>query len=608
MSPRFYNILSSALFIAHLIGFLWVVWGGWYLLKGVKGQGQSVEGIRALKLALLDLFKPVVWGGLALLSLLVLTFWDHSPLTILIQGIAPLSTMIWVIWSHFSARRVDPGEMFEALVPLSPPRVGRGSVPEHFHQSAEAWSNQHHPLNARALTQTALQAIDDSHQHYQDRKPLSFDDLTMVLRDALADTKEACQRFPLGQNLTLADWFYEGERLTEIWTQGLSSIERGRALINPLTLIDNKKLWSWSKGSPQHLFEHELSAWLHHGLYLLVIRRITELQDEKSGDQRDLSQPSSTSTNNVQREVPKLWQMMTRKITVPFWLYWSLGSVAVSINHGLVGVVLSVSAGGLLWVSLDRATSIKRWRERFTALGSLHRPHRVGDHELNTQVHRLVQEQVETLKVAIDDRPVASLLQFAQETSSGIAMIYRRPEHPEPPLALLNATIVDALYTLELICDDLIKWRNSGGIIQTIIGLLSKFGVDDQQIEQMLLDTARDWANGAKEGAKEGVEEGEITTSLIDDSPSLFERAELADTWLNREVAELNFVFRAAAILALSQVKSRVQDWVSDELTSRIIPLYQGAVGQNLDHDEQRLISSTSSEFADISEISKTSQ
>ena len=132
--------------------------------------------------------------------------------------------------------------------------------------------------------------------------------------------------------------------------------------------------------------------------------------------------------------------------------------------------------------------------------------------------------------------------------------------------------------------------------------------MDDQQIEQILLDTARDWANGSKEGVEEGVEEGEITTSLIDDSPSLFERAELADTWLNREVAELNFIFRAAAILALSQVKSRVQDWVSDELTSRIIPLYQGAVGQGVDHEEQRLISSMSPEFADVSEASDTSQ
>ena len=123
MSPAFYNVISAILFIAHLIGFIWVLWGGWYLLKGVKGQGQSAEGVSALRNALLDLFKPIVWGASALLLLLAITFWEHSPLTILIQGIAPLSTMIWVIWSHFSARRVDPGEMFEALVPLSPPRM-----------------------------------------------------------------------------------------------------------------------------------------------------------------------------------------------------------------------------------------------------------------------------------------------------------------------------------------------------------------------------------------------------------------------------------------------------------------------------------------------------
>ena len=587
MSPLFYKILSSVLFIAHLVGFIWVVWGGWYLLKGVKGQGQSVEGIRALRQALVDLFMPIIWGALALSSLLILTLWEQSPLTVFIQGIAPLSTMTWVIWSHFSARQVDPGEMFEALVPLAPPRIGRGSVPDHFHQSAQAWSNQPHSLNARALTQTALRAVDDNRHYYPDRKPLSFDDLTMILRDALADTKEACERFPLGQKLTLADWFYEGERLTEIWTRGLRHIDRGRAMINPLTLIDNKRLWSWSKGSPQHLFEHELSAWLHHGLYLLVIRRISEVQNQTLSHPSFPIQYHAKAGTTETTEIPKLWQMMTRKITVPFWLYWGLCTAAISINHHLIGVILSVISGGLLWVSLNQATSIKRWRHRFTLLGGLQRPHRISDEELTHKVHQLVDRQSEQLKAGIDEYPLVSLLQFSQETSIGIATIYRRPEHPEAPLALLNATIVDALYTLELICDDLILWRNSGGIIPKLVGFLSKLGIEDQQVEKMLLDVARDWADHAeKEGSElklqhKDAKESDDEPQNLAVTPSLFERAEKADAWLNREVDELNFVFKAAAILALSQVKNRLQDWISDELTARILPLYQGAVGQN---------------------------
>ena len=590
MSQAFYNAISAILFVAHLVGFIWVLWGGWYLLKGVKGQGQSAEGISALRGALLNLFKPILWGAAALLLLLSITFYDHSPLTILIQGIAPLSTMIWVVWSHFSARRVDPGEMFEALVPLSPPRTGRDAVPEHFHESAQSWSNQPHPLNASALTQTALRAVDDSHAYYQGRKPLSFDDLTMVLRDALSDTRAACQRFPLGQNLTLADWFYEGERLSEIWSYGLKSIDRGRALINPLTLIDNKKLWGWSKGSPQALFTHELSAWLHHGLYLLVIRRIAEQHEGRSGgrerDAANSASPSYTASSMpTPAAVPRLWQMMTRKITVPLWLYWGLCSIAVSINHGMIGIVLSVVSGGLLWVSLDRAVSIKRWRKSFTLLGGVRRADRAGDQALNEQVQALVHTQTASLKEGLEDKPVVSLLRFAQETSTGIAMIYRRPEHPAPPLALLNATIVDALYTLELICDDLIKWRHGGGIIPKLLGLLSKIGLDDHQVEQLLLDTARGWAAHSEEGNdhdEASQPNAEKVTPLHDADPTLFERAERADAWLTREVANLNFVLKAAALLALSQVKSRVQDWISDELTARIVPLYQGAVGQDI--------------------------
>ena len=172
MSQTFFSVLSALVFVAHLLGFLWVLWGGWYLLKGVKGQGQSTEGISALRRALIGLFKPIIWGLIALLSLLALTFWDHSPLTMWIQGIAPLSTMIWVIWSHFSARRVDPGEMFEALVPLAPPIDTHDPISEGCRQRAQIWSNQHHPLTARALTQTALRAIDDDREHIEDKERL----------------------------------------------------------------------------------------------------------------------------------------------------------------------------------------------------------------------------------------------------------------------------------------------------------------------------------------------------------------------------------------------------------------------------------------------------
>lgn len=578
-----YQILSASLFVAHSLGFIFLLFGIWKLLRGVKGEGQSAEGVAALRRALLKLFRPILGGALALLALLALTFYERSPLTNWLQVIAPLSTVIWVIWGHFSARKIDPGELFEALVPLAPQARGSSIAPP-LMESAQAWSNQGHSLSAQALAQTALRAVDDARAHHEQSEALSLDDLLIVMRDALADTQAACREFPLGQQLTLADWLFEGERLAEIWRRGLGWIDRGRALINPLTLLDNKSLWGWSRGKPGPLFERELSAWLHYGLYLLVVQRLQERQSarESTGgegaERRSRVHRESEEANDA--PAPPLWGLLTRKMTVPFWLYWVLGSVAVTANHPLIGGVLAAVSGVLLWLSLGYTTSLRRWRQSFSELGALRRASRSSNHELNHEVSSILREQTQRLHLDSESRPLSSLLRFAKETSFEVGMTYRRPEHPDPPIALLNATIVDALVTAELICDDLIQWRESSGTLSKVIWLLSKFGVSDDRVEEILLESARSWAQGS-EIQESSAESSDLARGAEESSDiSLTERAERADTWLMGEVAELNFLLRKPAELALSKLTDVLNDWLSEELTQRLIPLYQGAVGE----------------------------
>lgn len=580
MNITIYQGLSVAIFIAHSLGFILLLWGAWRLLRGVRGEGQSAEGVAALRGALLKLLQPVIWGALALSALLALTFYERSPLTGWIQVIAPLSTVIWVLWSHFSARRVNPGEMFEALVPLAPKAQDDDPLTRALREKAQTWSDQAHPLSGRALTQTALRAVDDAREVQGDTDSLSLDDLLIILRDALADTHHACQRFPLGQQLTLADWIFEGERLSEIWGSGLRWIDRGRALVNPFTLLDNKRLWGWAKGKPGPLFQRELSAWLHHGLYLLVVRRLHERSQARSDPQSASRSKRLEAPLEVSADAPPLWRLLTRKLTVPFWLYWALGSLAVTLNHPIIGGALTVLSGALLWVSLDHATSIRRWRESLGALGASRRASRADDAALNEAVTDILKARVQTLREGVTSRPCSSMLTFAQEAGLEVAMVYRRDEHPRPPLALLNATIVDALFTAELICDDLVKWRASDGILSKIIWVLSKFGVSDQRVEGLLLESARSWAQGASDDEPhDDISTSEETTHGEAAQLSVAERAERADLWLEREVAGLNFLLRKPAELAIAKIVPLVSDWLCEELIERVIPLYQGAVG-----------------------------
>lgn len=541
-----------------------MIWGGVTALGGIGGEGQSERGINSLRRSLIKLFSPLSIGGLSLLCLLIITYVEQNPLAIFVQGIAPLSALTWSLWSHYTADEIEPGQMFEALVPLAPPNQSDQRL-----KRAKEVANQAEGFHARAITLTALAAVSDE-QEAQDthHQPLKIDTLASLLRDAVRQLHLSTRQFPLSQELTLADWMFEGQRLGQIWSKGLKRMNRGRSLLNPLILLSHKKLWSWSKGHPSILFSRELTVWLNYGVYLLVAERLREQNDQQN--QTNIKTQSSI-------KVPHLWSMLSRKIAVPMWLYWSLCSVAITLSHGLLGLGLSLISGALLWNSLRRVTSIERWRDELCSLGALQRTNRLSEVHLTKAAYQAVDDAMETLKSQRRVQPLVAALTFAQTSAYSIAYTYRREDTPQPPAALLNATVVDALHTMELTLDDLIKWYQEGGVFPNILKLCAYFGGSEDKLDAQIFSMAKAWAHAdsmlSLTTEEERANENELT---------LMQRAQEADQWLSEQLEDLHFILKAAAEGLIGQLNSSICAWIKNELLKRALPLYQGAVGLEL--------------------------
>ena len=599
-----YELISKALFAAQIFGALWVIYGVRVLISGLQGSGQSEAGVRLLREAILRQLSPLLWGGLAIAALFGLCLWERSPLMILVQGVAPLSTLLWALWSHRRARAVVPGALFEALVPLTAPRRSlEEGGPAHLHREsaaliaqAERWAQSQRGLSPRSFVETALAAY-DQRESSLDSTPesasgsapevgagSSLHQLVSLLAEALHETRTACLGFPLGQQLTLADWLFEGERLTARWRRGLRSVNLGRALINPLTLIDHDFFWRWSKGRPDELFERELTAWLHRGLYLLVARRI--LEGERAAEAPPASPPPasppptspSPASAGVSVSATQLWALLFNKLAVPLWLYWGLSGVALTITHGLTGAALTVFAGGLLWYTLRRSSELTRWRALCGALGAHRRAPR--DAALRSDALTLIEEARARAEAGAEEAPVKALLELARDGSRDIATRYRRVEQRDPPEALLNATIVDAFASLEHLCRDLLRWQERGGALPMLLKLLEQLGQREQRLEQQLLEAARSWARSAPEEADPGAnpEANPEANPVAREAQSLEEKAAAADQWLTEKVSGLNVILRIPTQLLLRQISGATRGWIVRELEERLLPLYEGRV------------------------------
>lgn len=578
-----FNILSLSfsglLMICHIIGGLFIIWGTWRLLQGIQGEGQSAQGVSLLRMELIGIFKPLILGILAVMLLLGLAMWERSPLTQWIQVIAPISTVIWVFWSHSSSRKIRPGELFEALVPLAL------KISPELDQRAKSWVNESPPLNSRGLMHTAFQAVQDAQDQNQIRKSLSVEVTLQITQDSLRELYEATLRFPLGQQLTLTDWIYEGDRLSRHWGRGLQWITRGRALLNPLTLLDYKGLWRWSKGSPADLFQLELAAWLHRGLYVLVFQKMRAHLIEEDPTFSPMASEESASVNHqkMSDEASSLWELIAFKLTVPFWLYLVLSSAALIVHDGWIGAVISVLAAGVLGYSVKRVTALSAWREAFARLAThkrttLPQEGRIAD-EVRGMLVRL--NNLFTQELRSKQTPCMSLIHVTQQGWSELSQAYRRelPDLKEanPVLNHINVTLPDLIATLYWLCDDLKRFSDSkaGNLLK---GLSEYFG--DQLsggFEPMVLDAIQQWS---LEGDHEQISshETEDEGHELQNIDALTQRAQQADQWITNNVYEAGFLIKTVAVPILHSTAEGVQGWIQHELLTRLTPLYRGDV------------------------------
>ena len=553
---------------AHIIGAGLIIRGLITLFRGIQGEGQSASGIDSLRETVISLLSPL-WLALLSLALLIgMTYWERSPLTLWIQLIAPLSTMLWVIWGHYSAQRVQAGAFFEALFPLSVARGKDTPLSRTQEQRSIEWSHQHHSLDIKSFVKTAIRAVEDESEH--NKKRLDLDQLLWILRDSFQELHQALSHFPLADRLTLADWIHEVDRLGSLWGSGLDEVDKGRAFVNPFTLLDHKSLWRWSSAQPGELLERELSAWLHRGVYSLVTRRVVERFSQK---QALLESSATTTSYDNQSGSPLLWRLLTRKITVPMGLYFILSAVAMMTSHGLNGLLLSVCLGVIIVHCVKRVLSLSRWRDCFDMLARQQRVHDEEHHhkQLNSLAHITMAE--ESFDKNFDAAPAISTLTFIQETSCLIAFEHRRPEHHQAPLAFCNVYLTDVALTAQFICEDVISWREEGGLFSTVLSAVSKLGISLGNVDEKLMQGIIAWtAVTEEEGAAPLVGDEKSDTGLLKG------KALSADRWIADKRSGLGFLGSTAFSLASTYLQSSLKEKCREELRARVLALYQGKV------------------------------
>ena len=578
-SAFFVSLFSSMLILSHIFGFILIVRGVQVLIKGLEGKGQSESGIKDLREALVRLLRPALFGLLGLTSLVGLTYWESSALTVWIQAIAPLSTLVWVVWAQKTAQKVQSGEMFEALVPIGAEFDDLNhekGIDQALINKADIWSKQKHPLSGKALVRTSLEAINELSKN--EKQKVNLDDLALVIRESFREIHQVLRRFPLAQSLTLADWIYEIERLSDIWGEGLGQVELGRHFVNPFTIIDRKMFWQWSNAKPGDLLNDELSAWLHRGVYLIVLRRWYDLTESKS--QSEAAQiVASVNTSQQQIEIikpqltPTLWSLMARKFTVPFWLYYILSAMAVSLNHGIYGMGFSLIVGALLYQSFSRVVSIGRWRSELANLGQIKRVQQKGLSDKYEQCLSHLNELSDEFDKGFSKQPSQALLKLMSQGFIAIAHEHRRLEHQSAPLSLSNATLSDAALSVQLVCDDFIQWRNEGSLLSMVISFASKLGLNLSNMDERLLQGIKDWAYAENEVAADHRKYPAKNESNF----SLDAQSKRIDAWLTPYIDEAGFLLK----MGLSAIQLTTKDRITNELKTRILPLYQGTVDES---------------------------
>ena len=563
--------LGPLMTLAQLGGVGLVLWGGYQLLTSLHSDGPSASALGALRGELTRLARPLLAALGGLLLLLTLALMSRSPLTHWTMVIAPLSTFVWLVRVNHGARRLTPGELLEALAPLSPPS---DPLSPELAVRAHAVAAEGLPLTGQALAQTALRALDEARERPEGArlKDLPISDLIALLRDTLKDLHAAALRLPLARGLTLAGWEAEVRRVEREWEQSLSRVDLGRALVNPLTLVDKVPHLH-----PKTLLERELAAWLHAGLYALITRRLLALGRTPAPTAPAPNAHAPDADHDARAPEPArppqalLLGLFKTKLSAPTWLYMTLLSAAAVESYGALGALAALAAGGATWWALRETFSLSRLRAACERLSAFQAPAPAADDPRAAEAAALVRARLARSKEELSARPCGALLSVVTEGALSGAEVYRRRPEDAAPLRYLNATLPDALATAYWVCDDVLVWREKSGALQTLVGLLSAFGVGDMNLDELIRRELHRWAGSAP---------ATQDPSAPSDEPSqpLSARAARLDDWYQGKLKDLSVWVRMPIEMGVNALTSSILEWLGEEVERRLNELYLARV------------------------------
>ncbi len=168
-----------------------------------------------------------------------------------------------------------------------------------------------------------------------------------------------------------------------------------------------------------------------------------------------------------------------------------------------------------------------------------------------------------------DPTTFGALLDLLTEGALGGAAVYRRSPDDAAPLRYLNATLPDALATAYWVCDDVLVWRAQSGALQTLMGLLSAFGVGDMNLDERVSRELERWALGAPDAQGSSAAEG---------AQPLSARAAQLDAWYQGKLGALSFWVRAPVEMGVNALATSVLEWLGEELERRLNDLYLARV------------------------------
>lgn len=608
-----WQYLSFLLLCMQGIGIGFMLLAVYHIIQAVSDQ----EGLGEIRGQLWLLFRPLVLGFISIALLMSSIFIDHLGGTWL-KFIAPVSTIIWMFWVQIRAPKILAGTFFNALVPLvrheeTLPTKTQENIDDLTWQWIEKLKDKRlsSQFSSAAFLQSVIYAIESGEKHLKEDilHNMSAADLIELIKSILHDFHRSVLLFPLAQRLTLADWMTEGRHFHQHSQKTLTYYSWGRFLINPLSLLDHKKLWKAAGVKNQDIVQQELSAWLHAGIYRLTLHHIC-VYTLKKNDHIEFKL-SDEYTQESSQPHADLWSMLTSKLRVPMWLYLGVGAWGcwhtLSLWTALALIIPSIA----LYIWSERTTfNLARWQAAFSTLAQIKK-----ESSIHSNKSSIFNDYVQDLAHSHKNNftPQSLLDQWHHYTIHSLQVIMddydpTDPEFKAPQVNTLDfdvyrceLLIPDIIASTYYICDDFLQWYQAGGFWSKVLsfGELVGFSISRQRLDQLLIKFLHDMAHTqddetlnqstSKSTSKSIVRlEHEVDSDHVTDitSTSWISYIQKGDDAINRYIPK-DGISSIMAHKGLQWIHSKGVDWIHEEINRRVIPLYTGTLPPlDLTHDQ----------------------